>query len=238
MHVPKQLKISMERVQSTHEPIMTDAIFFDLDGTLLDTARDFAYAINVLLARDNQPPVDFQAFRNEVYGESKRMIAFAFGIEESHPKFETIRQQFLQTYHQNCTHKTVFFDGMSYVLDMLDKKKIPWGIITSKPIWLTQPVVKHFGLDQRAACIVMGDTLSTVKPNPEPLLYACEHAKIKPENAVYVGDLQTDVMAAKAAGMKSVGVTYGYHPPRTDFSQWHADLIAHEPAEILAWIAA
>ena len=213
-----------------------NALFFDLDGTLLDTARDFAYAINLLLARDQKPPLNFDLFRQEVYGESRRMISFAYDMEDTHPEFEKIRQDFLHTYHQNCTQHTVFFPGIELLLDSLDAKNIPWGIVTSKPTWLSEPIIKHFEFDKRAAIIVMGDTLTTVKPDPAPLLYACEKALVLPENAIYVGDLQTDIIAAKAAGMKSVGVTYGYHPPKTDFSKWDADFIAHSPEEIARWM--
>ncbi|OGT32417.1 MAG: hypothetical protein A3C44_04145 [Gammaproteobacteria bacterium RIFCSPHIGHO2_02_FULL_39_13] len=211
----------------------TQTIFFDLDGTLLDTARDFAFSINLLLAREKKPKLNFDLFRKEVYGESKRMISFAFGIEEIHPEFEPLRQTFLKTYHQHCTQHTIFFPGMELLLDSLDEKNIPWGIVTSKPAWLTEPVVNYFGLDKRAICIIMGDTLSKVKPDPAPLLYACECAATLPENSIYVGDLQTDIVAAKAAGMKSVAVTYGYHPPETDFSNWNADWIAQTPEDIL-----
>lgn len=213
------------------------ALFFDLDGTLLDTARDFAYAINLLLARKKKLPLNFDLFRNEVHGESKRMISFAFNMDESHPEFETIRHDFLQTYHQNCTQHTVFFPGMELLLDRLDAKNIPWGIVTSKPTWLTEPVVKHFELDVRAKCIVMGDSLAKIKPDPAPLLHACECAMVKPNNAVYIGDLKTDMIAAKAAGMKSIAVTYGYHPPETDFAEWGADLIVDSPEEIAAWLS-
>lgn len=212
------------------------AIFFDLDGTLLDTARDFAYAINLLLSQKNKPQMNFDLFRKEVHGESKRMISFAFGIEESNPEFEIIRQDFLKTYHKNCTQHTIFFSGIELLLETLDAKNIPWGIITSKPTWLTKPVIKHFGLDQRAACIVMGDTIAKIKPHPEPLLHACKQVNISPQDAVYVGDLQSDIIAAKAAGMKSVVVTYGYHPPETHFLDWKADYIAKTPQEILTWM--
>lgn len=215
---------------------MTKALFFDLDGTLLDTARDFAYAINLLLARDKKPPLNFDLFRKEVYGESRRMISFAYNIEETHPEFETIRQDFLHAYHQNCTENTVLFPGMAVLLNALDANQIPWGIITNKPTWLAEPIIKHFEFDKRAASIVMGDTLSKVKPDPAPLLFACEKAFVLPENAIYVGDLQTDIIAAKAAGMKSVGVTYGYHPPQTDFTSWNADFIAHSPDQIIGWM--
>lgn len=213
--------------------MMTQALFFDLDGTLLDTARDFAYAINLMLAKRNKPAINFNLFRKQVYGESKKMVSFAFNMNEHHPDFETIRQEFLHTYHQNCAAKTVLFPGVELLLDKMDAKKMPWGIVTSKPTWLAQPVLEHFGLDKRAACIVMGDTLSTIKPDPAPLLYACERASVSPSDSLYVGDLETDIIAAKAAGMKSIGVTYGYHPPHTDFSQWHADWIVDDPMEIL-----
>lgn len=215
---------------------MNNAVFFDLDGTLLDTARDFAYAINLMLARDQKPPMNFNLFRKEVYGESKRMISYAYNMDETHPEFEQIRQDFLHTYHQYSRTLTQFFPGVALLLDTLDENKIPWGIITSKPTWLAKPIISHFGLDKRASIIIMGDTLPLVKPDPAPLLYACEKTNVLPENAVYIGDLHTDVMAAKAAGMKSIAVTFGYHPPKTDFEKWNADKIVYSAEEILEWL--
>lgn len=214
----------------------TTHIFFDLDGTLLDTARDFAFAINVMLARDNKPALNFDLFREHVHGESRKMIAFAFGIDESQDQYAIIRDNFLGTYYANCTKKTVFFDGIPNLLDTLDANNIPWGIVTSKPSWLAKPILAHFQLDQRAACIVMGDTVTNIKPHPEPLLHACKQLSIFPENAIYVGDLHTDILAAKTAKMKSVGVTYGYHPPRTNFFEWNADVIVNHPVQILTLI--
>ena len=209
------------------------AIFFDLDGTLLDTAQDFAYAINLLLAQKNKPPVDFNLFREQVYGESKRMISYAFDLNENDPLFEPIKEDFLKTYHQNCTEKTVFFDGMEKVLDHLDEKKIPWGVITNKPTWLTTPIVKYFKLDKRACCIISGDTLEKCKPDPLPLLHACNLAAVAPTETTYVGDLETDVLTAKNAGASSMIVTYGYHAPGADFSSWGADYIMQSADELI-----
>src|SRR3990167_9871427 len=190
-------------------PIKT--VLFDLDGTLLDTARDFAFCINLLLKQENKPPVNFELFRKQVHGDSKKMVAFAFDILETDSQFECIRKNFLDTYQKNCTQETIFFDGMTILLDQLDAKKIPWGVVTNKPTWLTNPVAKYFGLENRACCIISGDTLPNMKPHPEPLQYACKKIGVKPEHAVFVGDTQTDILAAKAAGTKSIGVTYGYH---------------------------
>lgn len=213
------------------------AIFFDLDGTLLDTARDFAHSINLLLAQQNKPAIDFNLFRQEVHGESKRMISYAFNIIETHPDFNAIREAFLKTYHQNCTQKTVYFPGMELLLNKLDEKKIPWGIVTNKPTWLTTPIIQYFELDKRAVCIVSGDTVSQSKPHPAPLHFACKSANISPNQGVYVGDNETDIIAAKAAGMKSIGVTFGYHAPKTDFATWNADLIVHSGQDILPWVS-
>ena len=123
---------------------MSSALLFDLDGTLLDTARDFAYVINLLLREKNKPAVDFHAFREQVHGESRRMISFAFNILESDPQFEILRDEFLGLYHAHCTQHTVFFPGIEKLLDAIEKKNIPWGIVTSKPTWLAKPVLQHF----------------------------------------------------------------------------------------------
>lgn len=216
--------------------IVKKAIFFDLDGTLLDTAQDFAYAINLLLADKKKSAIDFDLFRQEVYGESKKMISFAFNIKETHPAFESIKQVFLETYYKNCTKKTVYFPGMDILIDSLDAKKIPWGIVTNKPSWLTTPIANHFGFDKRAICVISGDTLPTCKPHPEPLLHACKKAMVLPQQAIYIGDNETDIIAAKNAGMRSIAVTYGYHPPNTNFETWNADWIAQSAQEIAQWL--
>ena len=213
------------------------AIFFDLDGTLLDTAQDFAHSINLLLAEKNKAPVDFNLFRKEVYGESRRMISFAFNIDEHHPEFKYIQDEFLSTYYANCTQKTAFFPGMESVIDSLDAKKIPWGVVTNKPTWLTKRIAQHFEFDKRAVCVISGDTLLESKPHPAPLHLACQHANVNPAQAVYIGDNETDIIAAKAAGMKSIAVTFGYHPPHTDFSAWQADFIVHSGHELAQWLS-
>lgn len=212
---------------------MINSILFDLDGTLLDTARDFAFSINLLLQEQKKALLNFDDFRKEVHGESKKMICFAFQMDESHAEFEIIRDKFLEIYHQHCTHKTIFFPGMELLLNHLDEQNILWGVVTNKPTWLMKPIAKHFGLDKRAAVIVTGDTLLKIKPDPEPLIHACKKMGVLPKNTVYIGDSHTDILAAKAAGMKSIAVTYGYHPPETHFEKWEADFIAHKPEDII-----
>jgi len=210
------------------------AILFDLDGTLLDTARDFAFAINVMRKKRNQPTIPFDVFRQHVHGESSAMVSFAFEMHDTHPEFTALKHEFLITYHQNSTENTCYFPGMAQLLAQLDQQQIPWGIVTNKPGWLMEPITTHFELNQRAQCIVTGDTLSRKKPDPAPLLHACQLAGFEPKNTWYVGDSETDIIAARAAGMRSVAVTYGYHKPTSDPTTWQANFIAQTPLDIVA----
>src|SRR3990167_8703048 len=201
------------------------SVFFDLDGTLLDTAPDFFSVLNQMLQENKKPLMQYDLFKQNVYGNSDTMVAFAFDIQKTHPSFEKIRLEFIDRYKKHCTNHTDFFKGMDLILDKLDKNNTPWGIITNKPTDLTMLVLKYFDLEKRAAVIVCGDTLQYKKPSPAQLLYACEKVKVKPNQAVYVGDLKTDVMAAKAAFMQSVVVAFGYHAPRENILNWNADII-------------
>lgn len=208
------------------------AIFFDLDGTLLDTAPDFFACLNAMLQENNKPPMQYDLFKQNVYGNSDTMVAYAFDMKKSHPDFEKIRLAFIEKYKKNCTKHTDYFPGMNLILDQCDEKKIPWGIITNKPTDLTLLVLNHFDLPKRAAIIICGDTLQYNKPNPAQLLYACEKVNIKPNQAVYIGDLKTDVIAAKTAFMQSVIMAFGYQAPHAKIADWNADFVAQDSLEL------
>ncbi len=212
------------------------AVFFDLDGTLLDTALDLAFALNHVLAHHNRAPIDFAEFRYHIYGGSKTIIKAGFDIDETHADYETIRQAFLTAYREHLTEQTTLFPGMPNVLDVLDQRHIPWGIVTNKPDWLTQPLLKHFKLHHRCCCIISGDTVTPRKPHPAPLLAACRYTNCKPHQAVYVGDTLTDVQAANAALMHVIAVSYGYHPKNTSPDTWPADHIIESAYDMIKWL--
>jgi N-acetyl-D-muramate 6-phosphate phosphatase len=211
-------------------------VFFDLDGTLLDTAPDLATAMNSVLASNGKSPVDFSEFRYHVYGGSQTMIQFAFNIDESYPEYPIIKHQFLEIYRNNLCILTELFPGMAQVLDFLEQKKIPWGVVTSKPAWLTEPLLNHLGLKERCCCIVSGDTIPQRKPNPEPLLYACQLAHLVPQQALYIGDTEADAKAALSAKMPVGIVRYGYREKNSLPESWNADFIVETPAELIHWI--
>jgi len=211
----------------------SSAIFFDLDGTLLDTAPDLHTAMLVTLEQLGKDTISFEQFRPHIHTGTKSMLMASLNLSEEDPEFLTIRDIFLGHYRHFLNEKTDYFPGMENVLTVLDQEQIPWGIVTNKPGFLTDPLLVSFGLDKRSHCIISGDTLPKRKPHPAPLLYACELTSTQPQNSFYVGDTQNDVIAAKAAGMTAIAVLYGYHDPSTQPETWGADHLIENSLKIL-----
>lgn len=211
------------------------AVFFDLDGTLLDTAPDLATALNQLLCKYGRSPLPLEIIRPAVAGGSSTILGHGFQITTQDPLFPTLRAEFLTAYQQCLHEQTQFFPGIEAVLSYLDQQKIPWGIVTNKPGWLANPLLSHFKLNHRYCCLVAGDSLPQRKPNPEPLWHACHIAKVSPETSIYIGDTEHDVRAAKAAGMLAMIATYGYLAPHDQPENWQADILINTPGEILQW---
>jgi phosphoglycolate phosphatase len=212
---------------------MTDAIFFDLDGTLADTAPDLGGALNQLLEEHGRAPLEMSTFRPFVSAGTRGMLHIGFGLAPGNPEYTDLQTRFLALYEARLCDGTRLFDGMASLLDELEQRGIAWGIVTNKPMRFTLPLVAQLGLDQRAAAIVSGDSTPRPKPAPDSLLLACNLAGTKPERALYVGDDLRDIEAARAAGMRSVAAAYGYLGAGQPIADWGADSIIAEPLELL-----
>lgn len=213
-----------------------NSIFFDLDGTLLDTAPDLTAALNQVLKNHDRSTLSLKQVRPAVADGTRGILQQGFSIDENNAEFEALRQEYLKTYQHMMTQTTQFFDGMEIVLDYLDNHDLPWGIVTNKPNWLARPLLEHFKLDTRYTCLVAGDTLQTCKPDPEPLYHACDITGTTPEHSLYVGDTQNDVRAARAAGMYVIVAKYGYIHPDHQPNLWQADGLINSPIEIIEWL--
>lgn len=211
------------------------AILFDLDGTLLDTAPDMVGALNRLRAEESRGPLDFGAVRSSVSHGAVRLVSMGFP-EASGAEFERLRLRFLDIYAANLADGTRLFDGFEPVLAALEAERLPWGIVTNKPGWLTAPLVEQLGLAHRACCVVSGDTVAERKPHPLPLLHAAEVAGVAPARCVYVGDAERDIVAGRAAGMQTVIAAYGYLGDDDTPEAWNADGIVTHPAQLLEWL--
>ena len=206
-------------------------VAFDFDGTIGDTARDFFQVINQLVSERRGNAIEESGFRQNM-ASIDEMMHYAFG--KDHPDLSILKTEFEARYENHCTKHTVLFPGMRELLDELDGQQIAWGIISNKPTDMLHRVAAHFGLVARAQFVLAAETLSEKKPNPAPLLHACKLQNVEPHQMIYVGDMHTDVLAAKRAGAKSVAVSFGYHPKHPkDWDLAHeADHIADHPSDI------
>lgn len=215
---------------------MIASVFFDLDGTLADTAPDLNSALNQILREQHKSVISLEEVRPCVSLGSIAMIKRAFSITEDDPELENIRQYFLETYRHKLSQQTCFFAGIEKVLKYIAEENIIWGIVTNKPSWLTLPIIKHLKLIDSTACIVSGDTTEFKKPHPQPVLHACKMTQSHPNTSVYIGDALTDIEAGRAAGMKTLIATYGYIAEHEALHSWDADGQVSAPEEIIDWI--
>jgi len=211
------------------------AALFDLDGTLLDTAPDMAAALNRLLAEQHRAPLAFGAVRPQVSNGAVALIRTAFP-DAVGDEFEALRVRFLDLYRDNLVVHTCLFPGFAAVLDELAACAIPWGVVTNKATWLTEPLLEILQLRARAGCVICGDTLPERKPHPRPLLEAAARIGCEPAACVYVGDALRDVQAANAAGMVALGAKFGYLNAMDEPQHWPVAGWLAAPHDLLAWL--
>ena len=213
------------------------AALFDLDGTLLDTARDMAAALDVLLAEEGRAALALEVVRPLVSNGAVALVRLGFPeFAVGSSDFEMLRGRFLAHYRSALCVHTQLFPGFEAVLATLEAHALPWGIITNKAAWLTEPLLESLGLSARAACVVSGDTLPERKPHPRPLLHAAELIDVAPAECVYLGDALRDVQAARAAGMVPLGARFGYVNSADDPNSWPVAGWLDDPHELLSWL--
>ncbi|MCF6218845.1 MAG: HAD-IA family hydrolase [Gammaproteobacteria bacterium] len=212
------------------------SVLFDLDGTLLDTAPDLAFALNSVLTHQGKAELPFETIRPVVSHGGNALIALGFSITPADPGFAPLRQQFLDIYKNNLTTHSTLFPGMEQLLAHLESQNIPWGVVTNKPAWLTDPLMDELGMSLRAACIVSGDTAEQPKPHPAPLLYACKKTGHNPADCIYIGDHQRDIEAGRRAGMKTLTALFGYIDETETPETWGADGMIEAPLDVLDYL--
>lgn len=207
------------------------AILFDLDGTLVDTAPDMVAVLQDLQRTHGLDPVDYELGRAYVSNGALGLLGLGFPDIE-HAIGSDLHTAYLESYAEQVCEASLLFPGLADLLEALDAAGLPWGVVTNKPAHLTDALLDRLALAARSACTVSGDTLPQRKPDPAPLLHACELAGMLPQNTVYVGDASRDIQAGQNAGMATVAAAYGYIAPGDDPRNWGADLIAADTAEL------
>lgn len=212
---------------------MVKAVLFDLDGTLADTAPDLGGALNRLLAEQGRKPLPMERLRPHVSAGARGLIGIGLGLGPGDATYPELQQRFLAIYQESICVGTRLFDGMAAHLDTLEAAAIPWGVVTNKVQRFALPLMEQLGLRHRCACIVSGDSARRAKPHAHPLQLAAALVGSAPEDCIYVGDDERDVISGRSSGMHTVIAAWGYLGTGKAPQDWGADRIADTPAAIL-----
>jgi 2-phosphoglycolate phosphatase len=208
------------------------AILFDMDGTLLDTAPDFIAVIQAMRAARQLAPVAEAQVREVISGGARAMVLNAFDIEPLDPQFEVLRLEFLERYQSHCAVFSHLYDGMAQLLSEIEQAPLIWGVVTNKPLRYAEPIMAQLGLAERCAVLICPDHVTHSKPDPEPLILACSRLGLNPANVLFVGDDLRDIQSGNAAGTQTCAVTFGYIHPDDHPHQWGADRVIEHPLEL------
>lgn len=212
---------------------MLEAVFFDLDGTLIDTAPDFYYVLNRLLEDHGHPPVSDRAVRATVSNGARALVELGFGLAPGDAGFEQRLNALLDAYADHLAVDTRLFDGMAECLEWLEAKGLPWGVITNKPERFTRPVMAGLGLLERAGSIICPDQVRERKPDPEGLLMAAQEVGANPTHCLYVGDHLRDIQAGLNAKMITATAGFGYIDAADNPRAWPADYFLEHGKQLL-----
>ena len=212
---------------------MIQAVLFDLDGTLADTALDLGGALNTLLARHNLPAKSMDEIRTQASHGAAGLLKLGAGITPDHPDYVQWRTEYLDEYDSRYAQDTALFDGVNELIAELDKRAIKWGIITNKPMRFTDKLVPKLCFVSPPAVVVSGDTCGESKPSVKPMFHACEQIQTEPQHTVYVGDAERDIQAGRNAGIKTVLAEWGYIAPEDRTETWQPDYRIASPLDLL-----
>jgi N-acetyl-D-muramate 6-phosphate phosphatase len=211
------------------------AIFFDLDGTLIDSAPDLGAAADKMRTDRGMPSLPLDLYRPMAGAGARGMLKIGFGMAPDHADFATMREEFFQNYERNLVERTYAFDGVADMLQALKQHGIAWGIVTNKSQRFTSPLARLMPILHGACAVISGDTTPHAKPHPAPVLEAAKVAGYAPGSCWYVGDDKRDIDAGVAAGMYSVAAAWGYLGEHA-VDSWGAHAVAHAPADLLQWL--
>jgi N-acetyl-D-muramate 6-phosphate phosphatase len=215
------------------KPPAPHAIFFDLDGTLIDSAPDLGAAADKMRTDRGLPSLPLELYRPMAGAGARGMLKIGFDMAPNHSDYEAMREEFFQNYEANLTARTTVFDGVAEMLQNLRAQGIAWGIVTNKSKRFTDPLARLMPLLHGACAVVSGDTTPHAKPHPAPVLEAARLAGVPAQHCWYVGDDKRDIDAGRAAGMFTIAAAWGYsgeHPIDT----WAAHVVVNTPQSIIA----
>lgn len=208
-------------------------ILFDLDGTLIDTAPDFAHVIDMMRNSRQLAAIPYANIRETVSEGARGLVQMAFDLTEHDAEFEPLRQELLSLYRQHLADRSCLFDGMEDVLSFIETQGLRWGVVTNKPSAYAEPLMQALALQQRSGALICPDHVTHRKPHPEAIELACRQLGCTTSEAIYIGDHRRDIEAGKNAGMPTVACAYGYVHASDPCTNWGADFIVDAVPDLL-----
>ena len=209
------------------------AVLFDLDGTLIDSAPDLGAAVDKMRVARGMSSLPLSHYRHMAGAGARGMIGLAFGWTPDHPEYEQLKEEFFVNYESCMTERTFAFEGVAELIQNLERMQMPWGVVTNKSKRFAEPLTQAMPLFANAAVVISGDTTPHAKPHPAPLLEAAKRLGVDPAACVYVGDDERDIVAGHAAQMRTVAATYGYLGAQSDVQHWQAHAQIDSPEQLL-----
>lgn len=213
-----------------------DAVLFDLDGTLIDSAPDLGAAADKMRTDRGMESLPLEQYRHMAGSGARGMLGIAFGMTPDHPDFPELREEFFVNYERAMTVRTRAFEGVPELIEQLTRRDMRWGVVTNKSVRFAAPLTAAMPLFATSGALVCGDTTPFAKPHPEPLFEAARRLGVAPERCLFVGDDERDVIAGRAAGMRTVAAAYGYLGDAADTALWNADALVTAPEQLLSLI--
>ncbi|WP_036594395.1 HAD family hydrolase [Ottowia thiooxydans] len=212
-------------------------VLFDLDGTLIDSAPDLGLAADEMRVARGLPSLPLAQYRSVAGSGARGMLSVAFGLTPADQEYGVLREEFLNNYERRMTYNTEIFSGVKELLSSLGARGLTWGVVTNKGERFTYPLTATMPLFTGAVTIVCGDTTPHAKPHPAPILEAMRRAGFPPDQCIYVGDDERDIVAGKAAGVGTVAANYGYLGAEADVASWQADAVITHPGDLLTLLS-
>lgn len=199
-------------------------ILLDLDGTILDTAGDLGGAANALRKKRGMSAIDIAEYRGFISLGARGMIKVALDLNADDPKFNEVREEFLEEYSKNLLNETKFLPNMDVFLKNLGEVNIAWGIVTNKHTNYALPIVNGISLlNEGCSILVCGDTTNYPKPNPEPILFALNELGFTGKQTVYIGDDPRDIQSGYSAGCWTHALKFFENKASKGINSWGSD---------------
>lgn len=206
------------------------AVLFDLDGTLVDSAPDLVAALVSLCEQIDAPIPDARHVSRVISAGGRAILRCGLPTFDE-ARIEALLPRYLDLYSARGNASTTLYDGIESLLSALDARDIAWGVVTNKVGWLAEPVIARLQLATRCRVLVAGDTLAQRKPDPQPVLHACALIGVDPAHTIFVGDDLRDIQAGAAAGTRTIAAGWGYLNGGNPHA-WGADIVVESSREL------